>query len=59
MTRRKICCFCKAPLTDRDANNAEPARTNGVCCSKCNAKIVVPYRMLVFERVKPAQNKQE
>lgn len=57
--KKQRCCFCGTPLTDRDVNNADPARAGGICCGKCNARIVVPYRMIVFKRAKQAQNKQE
>ena len=47
MTKVKRCCFCKTPLTQYDTNNAEPIRTGGICCNKCNENIVVPYRILM------------
>lgn len=59
MTKKKICCFCRAPLTKYNANNAEPARAGGICCNRCNGEIVVPYRMLCAISGRQARNEQE
>ena len=47
MTKVKRCCFCGAPLTKYNARNAEPIRMGGICCIKCNADIVVPFRIMM------------
>ena len=58
MAKVKLCCFCRTPLKDREANNAEPARVNRICCDRCNAEIVVPYRMLCAISGRQTRNEQ-
>lgn len=43
------CCICDRPIPARGdwttGNNAEPV-ADGRCCDDCNAKVVVPTRLL-------------
>ena len=44
----KRCCFCGAELLSfSEQNNAAPLK-DAVCCSTCNATIVVPYRIYLM-----------
>lgn len=40
------CCFCNKEIDEKYSNNAEPL-SSGRCCSECNLKKVVPYRLSI------------
>ena len=42
-SKKPICCICHRPI-DGYPHNAAPL-ADGVCCGKCNAEKVIPYRI--------------
>ena len=57
----KKCCIC-GKIFIENANNAEPIK-NGVCCSSCNSRFILPIRLSKLTQNKPtyeiAKNTEE
>lgn len=43
------CCICGNEF-DEHGNNPAPIKTKGICCNKCNERIVIPTRAFVIGR---------
>ena len=54
MKKSGKCCFCGKPY-NLYGNNPDPVdtRKNARCCNACNAKIVIPARLALFELKDP------
>lgn len=48
------CCICGEPI-EGHGNNPSPAKTEGDCCDKCNAEVVIPARI---EKMKAAASEK-
>ena len=48
------CCICGEPI-EGHGNNPSPVKTEGDCCDKCNAEVVIPARI---EKMKAAASEK-
>ena len=48
------CCICGEPI-EGHGNNPSPVKTEGDCCDKCNAEVVIPARI---EKMKVAASEK-
>lgn len=44
--KMKKCCICGGTFLGY-GNNPAPVKTEGVCCDYCNARVVIPTRILL------------
>ncbi len=54
----KICVICDKEIKDLYGHNAQP-EAEGLCCSECNIKVVIPARLTKAYNYKPKKRKNK
>ena len=54
--KKRNCCICGKRFAGH-GNNPDPVRINGVCCDKCNEKVIEARITQFFENLKTGQGR--
>lgn len=54
----KVCVICDKEIKDLYGHNAQP-KAEGLCCSECNFRVVIPARLAKTYNYKPIKKKKD